>query len=70
VAAIPQIRDQELVRNLRAVDHAVAQQRLEGLSVSEGTIEDMRRAARGEISAEDVISSIFARLNHVSILER
>jgi hypothetical protein len=40
---------------MRAVAHAVAQQELEGLKVSEVTLEDMRRAARGEIPPDQVI---------------
>ncbi len=57
-------------RNLRAVRHAVAQQELEGLTVSESTIRDMRRAARGEIDADEVIRNIYARYagpTHVQI---
>jgi hypothetical protein len=53
--------------NLRAVDHAIAQQRLEGLTVSESTVADMRRAARGEIPAEQVIANIYARFGNVPI---
>lgn len=52
---------------MRAVDHAVAQQELEGLKVSQATIEDMRRAARGKIRSEDVIRNIYARFKHVPI---
>jgi hypothetical protein len=57
----------ELERNLRAVYHAIAQQRLEGLTVSQATIEDMRRAARGEISDDEVIANIYARFENVTI---
>jgi len=62
------ISEQELERRMLAVDNAVAQQELEGLTVSAETIEDMRRAARGEIAYEQVIENIHARLKHVSIL--
>jgi len=51
----------EMERNLRAIKHAVAQQSLEGLTVSDSTIEDMRRAAMGEISQDEVIRNIYAR---------
>jgi hypothetical protein len=61
---------EELERNLRAVDHAVAQQRLEGLTVSEATIDDMRRAATGEIRADMVVANIYARFRNVPILRR
>ena len=55
------ITDEELERNLRALRHAVAQQALEGLTVSEQTLEDMRKAAMGEISQDEVIRNIYAR---------
>jgi hypothetical protein len=58
---IPKFSDDEVKRQMRAVEHAIAQQRLEELTVSEATNEDMRRAARGEISDEDVIGKILAR---------
>jgi len=57
----------ELKRNLRAVDHAIAQQSLEGLTVSDATVQDMRRAARGEIDGDEVIANIYARFKHVPI---
>jgi hypothetical protein len=41
-----------------------------GLSVSDSTVEDMRRAARGEIPADEVIANIYARFEHVTILKR
>lgn len=62
------LSEQEIQRNMRDVAHAVAQQELEGLKVSKATVEDMRRAARGEIEPEDVISNIHARLKHAQIL--
>ncbi|WP_263352500.1 antitoxin VbhA family protein [Acidicapsa acidisoli] len=67
---LSQLNGEDLERNLRAVDHAIAQQSLEGLTVSESTVEDMRRAARGEIRADDVIANIYARFEHVPILRR
>jgi len=33
---------------MRAVAHAIAQQELEGLKVSDSTVDDLRRAVRGE----------------------
>jgi hypothetical protein len=65
------LTEQEIQRNMRDVAHAIAQQELEGLKVSEATVEDMRRAARGEIPSDKVIHNIHARLNqHVQILRR
>jgi hypothetical protein len=60
----------EIQRNLQAVRHAVAQQELEGLKVSQSTIRDMQRAARGEIGSDEVIRKIYARFSgskHVQI---
>ena len=53
--------ESESERNEQAIRHAVAQQALEGLKVSEETIADMRRAAVGEISDDEVIQNIFKR---------
>ena len=61
---------QEIDRNMRAVAHAIAQQELEGLKVSEATIEDMQRAAQGELRPDDVIRNIHARVKHAQILRR
>jgi hypothetical protein len=52
-------------RQERPIAHAVAQQELEGLKVSPATLEDMHRAARGEISTQDVIANIYARFGRV-----
>ena len=41
--------EQEIQHNMRAVAHALAQQELEGLKVPEFAVDDLRRAARGEI---------------------
>jgi hypothetical protein len=49
------LTEQEIQRNMRAVAHAVAQQELEGLNVPESAVDDLRRAARGEIDTDEVI---------------
>lgn len=64
------LTEQQIQSNMRDVAHAIAQQELEGLKVSEATAEDMRRAARGEIPADEVIRNIHARLKHGEILRR
>jgi hypothetical protein len=61
------VTEQDVQRNLRAVAHAIAQQELEGLKVSKATVEDLNRAARGEIGSDDVIRNIYARFKNVSI---
>ena len=42
------LTEQEVQCNMRAVAHAIAQQELEGLTVSEPAIADLRRVARGK----------------------
>jgi len=49
---------------MRAVEHAIAQQELEGLKVPESTVEDLRRAARGEIDTDEVRRNIYRRLQN------
>lgn len=49
--------DPEIRRNLKAVENAVTQQRLEGLEVPSDVIADMERAARGEIGIEEGIQN-------------
>jgi hypothetical protein len=61
------LTEQEVQRNMRAVAHAIAQQELEGLKVSEPTVEDMRRAALGEIETDEVIRNIYKRFQNVPI---
>ncbi len=52
-----------------ALRNAVAQQRLEGLHVSDATITDMERAIQGEISPEDVIAKTVGRYSRVSQIQ-
>jgi hypothetical protein len=63
------LTEREIQNNIRAVAHAIAQQELEGLKVPESTVDDLRRAARGEIDTEEVIRNIYRRFNHVPILQ-
>lgn len=55
--------------NLWAVENAVAQQRLEGLEPSRAVVSDLERAARGEISVNDVIANIGKRFRNEQILQ-
>jgi len=52
---------------LRAVENAIAQQRLEGLEVPADVIEEMRRAARGEIEIEEGIRNTLRKFAHDKI---
>lgn len=47
---------------LAAVRDAIASQRLEGLDVDAATAADLERAARGELSVEEVLAGIRARI--------
>jgi hypothetical protein len=66
---MPLFTQEEIQHNMRAVAHAKAQQGLEGLKVPESTVDDLRRAARGEIDTDEVICNIVRRFNHVPILQ-
>lgn len=61
---------QEIERNMRSVAHAIAQQKPEGLKVSDATVEDLHRAARGEIDTDEVIRNIYGRLSNVPLLRQ
>lgn len=60
-------RDQKISQNLKAVENAVAQQRLEGLDVPPEVVEEMNRAARGEIEIEEGIRNTVRRFTHGKI---
>jgi len=57
-------REQKISQKLRAVENAVAQQRLEGLKVPPDVVEEMNRAARGEIGIEEGIRNTVRRFTH------
>lgn len=56
--------EQEIRLNLKAVENAVTQQRFEGLEVLPEMIEDMKRAARGEIDIADGIRNTYEKFAH------
>ena len=66
-AQMTTLTEREVLRNMRDVAHAIAQQELEGLRVSEATVEDMRRVALGEIEGDEVICNIYRRFKNVPI---
>jgi hypothetical protein len=53
--------NQKTKLGLRAVENAIAQQRIEGLEVPLAVVEDMKRAATGEITVEEGINRTFRR---------
>ena len=57
-------RKQQISHNLNAVANAVAQQTLEGLKVPPDVVEEMKRAARGEIKIEEGIHNTVRRFTH------
>jgi hypothetical protein len=67
-AALTTVTEQEIQRNMRAVAHAIGQQELEGLTVSDATVADLHRAARGEIDTNEVIRNIHSRIPNVPLL--
>jgi hypothetical protein len=64
------LTDRDIRRNMQAVAHAIGQQELEGLKVTEATVADLHRAARGEIGTDEVIQNICRRVKHVSLPRR
>ena len=63
------LTEADIQRNLDAVDDAVAQQALEGLTVPAETVEDMRKIARGEMSSDDLIRKLYSRFPNVPIFQ-
>ena len=61
------LTEQEIQHNMRSVAHAIAQQELEGLKVTESVISDLRRVARGEIGTDQVIRNIRSRVHNVPL---
>ena len=58
------LNEHDIQRNLKAVDNAIAQQRLEGLDVPLDVIADLKRAARGEIHIADGIQTTYQKFAH------
>ena len=56
--------EQKISQKLKAVENAVAQQTLEGLEVPPDVVEEMKRAARGEIEIEEGIRNTVRRFTH------
>jgi len=60
-------REQRISQKLKAVENAVAQQRLEGLVVPPDIIAKMERAAKGEIGIEEGIRNTVRRFTHDNV---
>lgn len=63
------LSEQERRRNRRALEHALAQQNLEGLSVPQATIEDLERVARGEITTLDALQNAYGRFSNAQVFQ-
>jgi hypothetical protein len=61
--------DQEKEENKRALDNALAQQRLEGLEVTPETVQELARVASGETTIPKVIRVLHQRYDHTRALD-
>ena len=57
------INDPILRERQRAIDNAVANQRLEGLEPDAKTIAELGRVARGELKISDVLNNLRMRIS-------
>ena len=57
------INDSILRERQRAIDNAVANQRLEGLEPDAKTIAELGRVARGELQISDVLNNLRTRIS-------
>jgi len=57
----------ERAAHRRALDHALAQQRLEGLTITPETVAALEQVAEGKMSTSDVINDLYARYAHVKV---
>jgi len=55
------LTEQEITRNKWAMENAIAQQTLEGLTVSAEVRADMLRVVHGEMTTDEVIANIKKR---------
>lgn len=55
------LTDQEQEKRDRALRHAVAQQRLEGLDVPPAVLDELHRAVAGEMTAAEGIANVYHR---------
>ena len=68
-AVSEKLSEQKIQWNLKCANNALAQQRLEGLKPSNECIADLERAARGEISFDQVMDNIKRGYGNGKILE-
>ena len=61
--------DLEVLRKQRAYDHAVAQQRLEGLALPPEATRDLQRIVLGEMTTTDALIAAHARFAHDQVFQ-
>jgi hypothetical protein len=67
---MPRFTEEEIRRNMRDVADAIAQQELEGLTVPQETVDDLKRVARGEIDTDEVRRNIQRRSANEQVLRQ
>jgi len=53
--------------NQRAIEHAIAQQALEGLAITPETLASLQRVAKGELESSDLINILYARYAKIPV---
>jgi len=53
--------------NRRAIEHAIAQQALEGLAITPETLADLKRVAKGELESSDLIDTLYTRYAKIPV---
>ncbi|MFY9287930.1 MAG: antitoxin VbhA family protein [Alphaproteobacteria bacterium] len=61
--------DKEQRDNRRAIEHAIAQQALEGLAMTPEAMSDLQRVASGDMSFSSVIDNLYSRYAHVEVFK-
>jgi len=57
-------REDILIITMQDVNNALAQSRLEGLTVPQETVEDMKRIVKGEVTIEQCIAKALKKYSH------
>ena len=53
-----------MIITMQDVNNALAQSRLEGLTVPQETVEDMKRIVKGEVTIEQCIAKALKKYSH------
>ncbi len=61
--------DLEILKNQRAVEHAMSQQQLEGLKIPPEAIADLARMMRGEMTSAEAIHAARLRFTHAKVFQ-